>query len=96
MFFCLCCDQPDGEAGDVIVVLQQTSHSFFRREELDLFVDKKITLRQALCGFSFSFEHLDGRKIKVACSPGEVLSPSESGVTSACCMCRNKCSGALK
>lgn len=70
--------QPDGEAGDVIVILQQATHPLFRREELDLFVNKKITLQEALCGFSFNFEHLDGRKIKVSCSPGEVLSPSES------------------
>ena len=72
------------------MVLQQASHPVFRREELDLYVDKKISLQQALCGFSFSFEHLDGRKIKVMCSPGEVLSPSESSHMPIMCDCMYK------
>jgi DnaJ-class molecular chaperone len=50
-------------------------HATFKRAELDLFVDKKISLRQALCGFKFSFEHLDGHKMVMTCSPGEVIAP---------------------
>ena len=69
--------QPDGEDGDVIVILQQMDHATFTRKELDLFVKKTVTLKEALCGFKFSFEHLDGRKMCLACSPGEVIAPGE-------------------
>jgi len=75
---CVCVRvQPDGEPGDVLVILQQEDHLVFTREGIDLFVKKTITLQQALCGFSFAFEHLDSRKIKVVCKPGDVLSPSQ-------------------
>ena len=67
--------QPDGDPGDVIVILQQMDHATFERKGVDLFVKKKISLKQALCGFSFPFEHLDGKKLIIACSPGEVISP---------------------
>lgn len=64
-----------GEAGDVIVVLQQMDHAVFRRSDIDLIIDKKITLREALCGFQFPLEHLDGRKLWVKSDEGDVLSP---------------------
>lgn len=64
-----------GEAGDVIVVLQQMDHAVFRRSDLDLIIDKKISLREALCGFQFPLEHLDGRKLWVKSDDCDVLSP---------------------
>ncbi len=69
--------QPDTEAGDVIVILQQMDHTTFKRNDIDLFVEKKVSLVKALCGFSFVLEHLDGRKLLVKCPPGDVLSPGK-------------------
>ena len=83
--FFLCAIQPDGDAGDVVVVLQQTDHESIKRQELDLFVEKKISLQEALCGFKFVFEHLDGRKLCLSCGPGEVISPG----VDVCCACIN-------
>lgn len=68
-------EMPDGDAGDVIVILQQMDHTTLRREGVDLFLDKKITLHEALCGLNFLVYHLDGRKLLVKCLPGEVVSP---------------------
>ncbi len=69
--------QPDGEDGDVIVILQQMDHTTFTRSGLDLFVKKTVSLKEALCGFKFSFEHLDGRKMCLVCNPGEVIAPGK-------------------
>ena len=69
--------QPDGDDGDVIVILQQMDHTTFTRKGMDLFVNKKVSLKEALCGFKFSFEHLDGRKMCLACDPGSVIAPGE-------------------
>ena len=59
----------------MIVVLQQMEHAVFRRSDIDLIIDKKITLREALCGLQFPLEHLDGRKLWVKSDEGDVLSP---------------------
>ena len=61
----------------MIVVLQQMDHTVFRRSDLDLIIDKKISLREALCGFQFPLEHLDGRKLWVKSDDGDVLSPGQ-------------------
>ncbi len=67
--------QPDTDPGDVIVLLQPMDHTTFKRNDDDLFVMKKISLVEALCGFTCTLEHLDGRKLLVSCRPGEVLAP---------------------
>ena len=67
--------QYNGEAGDVIVVLQQMDHAVYRRQGIDLYVDKKISLREALCGYQFRLDHLDGRVLWVKSDEHDVLSP---------------------
>ena len=67
--------QPNMEAGDVFVILQEMKHATIERKDMDLFVKKKISLAAALCGFQFIFEHLDGRKLLVDCPRGQVIFP---------------------
>lgn len=43
---------PDGEAGDVVFVLQEQPHAEFKRKGDDLFIERTISLTEALCGFS--------------------------------------------
>lgn len=38
-------------------------------------VEKTITLTEALLGVSFELMHLDGTKLKVKSTPGEVIKP---------------------
>merc|ERR1712188_321805 len=44
----------------------------------DLFMNKKISLLEALTGFTFEFSHLDGRSVSVATMPGEVISHKQT------------------
>lgn len=37
----------------------------------------KIGLVEALCGFQFTFKHLDGRQIVVKYPPGKVIEPGK-------------------
>lgn len=67
--------EPNVIPGDVIIVLNQEQHKTFRRDGADLFMEKEITLYEALCGFSFTITHLDGRIILVKSSPGEIIKP---------------------
>jgi DnaJ family protein A protein 2 len=66
---------PDAMAGDVIVRLIIEPHKRFERKGADLYVNKKISLYEALTGCAFYIEHLDGKKILIASEPGEVIAP---------------------
>ena len=76
-YFITWCLQPDIEAGDVIVLLQITDHPDFKRDGHDLHMTKKITLVEALCGFTIYVTHLDKRVLCVKCPPGKVIEPSK-------------------
>merc|ERR1719487_1790799 len=52
-------EHPDADAGDVIFVLKQQEHAVFKRKGADLFVEKEISLVEALCGFQMELKHLD-------------------------------------
>lgn len=69
---------PGAHAGDVIAVIKIKEHPVFTRKGADLLMDKSITLKEALTGFSFPVTQLDGEQIFVGCSPGEVVAPSLS------------------
>lgn len=66
---------PDAEAGDVIIVVKEKEHKIFKRKGADLFMDKEITLIESLTGLDFVLTHLDGRKIRIRNTPGEVIKP---------------------
>ena len=66
---------PDGEAGDVVFVLQEQPHADFKRKGDDLYIERTISLSEALCGFAMELTHLDGRKLLIKSGPGEVIRP---------------------
>lgn len=49
--------------GDVKICIHIKNNSLFERKGLDLFYHKKITLKEALCGFSFDLEHINQKKL---------------------------------
>ena len=51
--------------GDVKVTLNVEEHATFKRNGLDIIMEKKITLKEALCGFVFEIEHLNGKKFSI-------------------------------
>merc|ERR1712178_508950 len=69
--------QPGCIPGDVVFVLKQKDHETFTRKGPHLYLNKSVSLRDALCGTSFQLVHLDGRKLQISTKPGEILS-SES------------------
>ena len=44
----------------MIVVIKVEPHKEFQRIGADLYINKKISLYEALCGFVFEIKHLDG------------------------------------
>lgn len=49
--------------GDVKISLKIEEHPLFKRRENDLIYKKKISLKEALCGFSFELQHLNGKML---------------------------------
>lgn len=47
--------------GDVKVCIQVRNNTIFERQGLDLILKRTITLKEALCGFSFEVKHLNGK-----------------------------------
>lgn len=68
---------PGMEPGDVVIVVQEQPHKRFKRKGADLLIEQEITLLQALTGVEFVVTHLDGSKIRIKNSPGEVIKPDD-------------------
>ncbi|KIJ52545.1 hypothetical protein M422DRAFT_776175 [Sphaerobolus stellatus SS14] len=72
-------EMPNIPPGDVIFALQTQSHESFERSGSDLLTHVKITLSEALLGFSrILVTHLDGRGIKVTSPPGKIIRPDDT------------------
>ena len=49
--------------GDVKIIIKILNDSIFQRKGLDLYYSKKLSLKDALCGFSFDIEHISQKKL---------------------------------
>lgn len=68
-------EKPNIEPGNINFVIQEKEHPVFKRKGADLLVVKTLSLQEALCGFEWKIEHLDGRDLVVRSRPGEVIKP---------------------
>lgn len=71
-------EAPDTVTGDLVFVIKQKEHPKFKRKGDDLFVEHKLSITEALCGFQFVLTHLDGRSLLIKSNPGEVIKPDQS------------------
>ena len=53
----------NGLRGDIKIFIKITNNSAFQRDGLNLLYTKKITLKEALIGFTFDLKHLSGKSI---------------------------------
>jgi len=69
---------PDQIPGDIVFTLVEEEHEVFQRAGDDLSAELKITLAEALTGFSrVVLKHLDGRGIHIDHPKGKVLTPGQ-------------------
>lgn len=71
---------PGTAAGDFIAVVRIKKHPIFERKGADLYMTKKISLLEALCGINFKLKHLDGTDIVICGAPSDVISSGEQKV----------------
>jgi DnaJ-class molecular chaperone len=62
-----------GRRGTLHLEISIEEHPQFRRDgDVDLIVDQRVSLKDALCGFMFELVHLNGRSYKFNCKPCSV------------------------
>ena len=70
-----------GRRGALTIEINIAEHPVFCREgDSDLLVDHRVSLKEALCGFTFELVHLNGRNYKFNCKPGSITSMNETKV----------------
>lgn len=86
---------PDGELGDVRLSFTITNPTKMERRGLDLLYVHNISLKEALCGCSFSFTHLHGKVMTINSPKGNIISPSYKREVENRGMKRGECTGKL-
>lgn len=61
--------------GDVKIFIKVVNETPFKRQGLDLIYEKHISLKDALCGFSFQLKHLNGKTYTLNNSTGSIVVP---------------------
>lgn len=66
----------DQNKGDVRLTIHVELCADFERSGLDLVYKKKITLKEAICGFNFEFKHINGKTYTLSNGSGNIVSPN--------------------
>lgn len=85
-----------GMKGDVRIVINVLQHPIFKVENLDLIMERTISLKSALCGFDFEITHINGRVFKLANKPGSIIKPGNIKTIPGLGLEKNGESGVLK
>ena len=59
--------------GDVKIVVKIENNTSFRREGLDLIFQKTISIKEALCGFSFELKYITGKTYTINNNAGNII-----------------------
>ena len=56
-----------------MVIIKEKKHDTFKRKGGDLFMEKEISLLNALTGLEFILPHLDGRKVLIKSDKNQII-----------------------
>jgi DnaJ family protein B protein 4 len=62
--------------GDIKVHVKLLDNMLYSRSGLNLIYKKKVSLKEALCGFSFDLHHLNGKNYKIQNNKGNIVRPN--------------------
>jgi len=72
-------EKPNVEPGNINFIVQEKEHDLFKRKGADLLIQKTLTLKEALTGFCWKINHLDGREVVIQSKPGEIIQAEAPG-----------------
>lgn len=61
--------------GDIKIFIKIEPNNMYQRHGLDLIVNQKISLKDALCGFSFEHKHINGKTYTLNNNTGSIIQP---------------------
>jgi DnaJ family protein B protein 11 len=61
--------------GDIKIFVKITNSTLFKRNGLDLILEKKISLKESLCGFSFEIKYVNGKSYTLNNNKGNIIPP---------------------
>jgi DnaJ family protein B protein 4 len=61
--------------GDIKIYIRIQNTSEFKRQGLDLILEKNISLKEALCGFTFEIKYLTGKVYTINNNSGNIIVP---------------------
>jgi DnaJ-class molecular chaperone len=61
--------------GDIKLFIKVNNNTKFQRNGLDLLYEKTISLKDALCGFSFDLKYINGKKYTINNQIGNIIPP---------------------
>jgi DnaJ-class molecular chaperone len=61
--------------GDVKIFVKIKNDSTFKRSGLDLVLEKKISLKESLCGFTFEINYINGKSYTLNNNKGNIIPP---------------------
>jgi DnaJ family protein B protein 4 len=61
--------------GDVKIFVKIKNESAFKRAGLDLVLEKKISLKESLCGFTFEINYINGKSYTLNNNKGNIIPP---------------------
>jgi len=81
--------------GDIKLFVKIENNSGFERKGLDLIFNKSISLKEALCGFSFELKHVNGKSYTLNNNSGNIIPPEYKKVLPKMGLTRNETTGNL-
>lgn len=66
--------------GDIKIFIKVENTSLFERKGLDLYVEHHITLKEALCGFSFELKYINNKIYTINNQNGNIIQPEYNKV----------------
>lgn len=66
----------DDNKGDIKIFIKVKNTTEFQRKGLDIIYNKRITLKDALCGFIFEVNHINGKSYKITNGNGNTIIPN--------------------
>ena len=88
-------DPPYRIFGDFLPNLFLINETDFKRQGLNIYYKKEITLKEALTDFTTEFEHLNGKKYKLDHSGNAIIKPGQETRISGLGMTRGNSTGSL-
>ena len=85
----------DDVRGDIKLFIKIENTTDLKRNGLDLILEKKIKLKDALCGFAFELKYLNGKSYTINNNIGNIIPPNHRKVINNMGLTREGCTGNL-